>query len=249
MTQSLKGRTALITGASSGFGEATALTFAEHGAVVAITARRGDRLEDLAERIRARGGEVHVFVADFAVEAEAVQVVRDAEAAMGRIDILVNNAGVMYLEPTADADMGRWRTMMDLNVLSLIAATQAAMGAMIARKDGHIVNIASTAGRIANPNSAGYSASKFAVVGFSEAVRKELVPHKVRVTVIEPGAAATELRDHIADPRAKAALSAMIAPMRQLEAQDVANAILYAVSQPPHVCINEILMRSTDQER
>ena len=249
MTASLHGRTALITGASSGFGEATALTLANAGAVVAITARRGERLQALAERIRAAGGEVHVFVADFAVESEAVQVVRDAEAAMGRIDILVNNAGVMYLEPTAEADMGRWRAMTDLNVLSLIAATQAAIGAMIARKDGHIVNIASTAGRVANANSAGYSATKYAVVGFSEALRKELVPHKVRVTVIEPGAGNTELRDHIANPRVKAALNALIAPTRQLESEDIANAILYAVSQPPHVCINEILMRPTDQER
>ena len=249
MTASLAGRTALITGASSGFGEATALTFAEAGCVVAITARRGDRLEALAERIRAAGGEAHVFVADFAVEAEAVQVVKDAEAAMGRIDILVNNAGVMYLEPTAEADMGRWRAMLDLNVMSLIAATQAAMQAMIARQDGHIVNIASTAGRVANPNSAGYSATKYAVVGFSEALRKELVPHKVRVTVIEPGAVATELRDHIAHDGVRNALNALIAKSRQLESEDIANAILYAVSQPPHVCINEILMRPTDQER
>jgi NADP-dependent 3-hydroxy acid dehydrogenase YdfG len=102
---------------------------------------------------------------------------------------------------------------------------------------------------VANPNSAGYSATKYAVVGFSESLRKELVPHKVRVTVIEPGAAATELRDHIAHAPTRNALNALIAQSRQLESQDVANAILYAVSQPPHVCINEILMRPTDQER
>jgi NADP-dependent 3-hydroxy acid dehydrogenase YdfG len=249
MTQSLHGRTALITGASSGFGEATALLFAEQGAAVAITARRGDRLEHLAARIRARGGEAHVIAADFGVEAEVRAAVKAAEAAMGRIDILVNNAGVMYLEPVAEADIGRWRAMLELNVTALMAATQETLPGMTARKDGHIVNISSTAGRTANPNGAGYSASKFAVVGFTESLRKELVPHRVRVTVIEPGVAETELREHVAHPGAKAGVQAWAEGLRQLQAIDVANAILYAVSQPPHVCINEILMRPTDQER
>jgi NADP-dependent 3-hydroxy acid dehydrogenase YdfG len=216
---------------------------------VAITARRGDRLEALAAKIRASGGVAHVIVADFAVEAEARRAVKAAEAALGRIDILVNNAGVMYLEPVAEADFGRWTAMIALNLTSLMAATQEAMQAMIARKDGHIINIASTAGRLANPGSSGYAATKFGVVGFSEGLRKELVEHKVRVTVIEPGLANTELRDHIAHKGAKAGITAWVQTVRQLEAEDVANAILYAAQQPPHVCINEILMRPTDQEK
>lgn len=149
MTQTaLAGRVALVTGASSGIGEATAVALAQAGAIVAISARRRDRLEALAERI---GGETLVLEADLTREAEAQRIVRETEARFGRLDILVNNAGVMYLEPTAEADLGRWRSMLELNVLSLIASSQAAIAGMRERRDGHIVNIASTAGRVANP--------------------------------------------------------------------------------------------------
>lgn len=249
MTQSLSGRTALVTGASSGIGAATALALAGAGAKVAIAARRADRLEDLKQRIQSLGGTAEVIVADFAREAEAVDAVGTAEAAFGQLDILVNNAGVMYLEPVAEADLGRWRHMLELNVLGLIAASQAALPGMRARRSGDIVNIASTAGRIANPNGAGYSATKFGVVAFTEALRKEVYKDRVRLTVVEPGIVETELRDHIAHDGARATIDTFVAAVRQLQPEDVANAILYAVSQPPHVCINEILMRPTDQER
>lgn len=249
MYENLNGRTALVTGASSGFGEAVALGLARAGAKVALAARREDRLNDLAARITADGGEAHVIVADFTQEADAQRAVREAEAALGRLDILINNAGVMYLEPVATADLARWRSMLELNVLGLIAATQAALPGMSARKDGHIVNIASTAGHISNPLAAAYSASKFAVRGFSEALRKEVYKDNIRVTVVSPGMAATELRDHIAVEAVQAATNKAAAAMRQLTAEDVADAILYAVSRPARVGINEILMRSTDQER
>jgi NADP-dependent 3-hydroxy acid dehydrogenase YdfG len=249
MTASLSGRTALVTGASSGFGEAIALALAAAGAKVAIAARRADRLEALKTTIEAAGGVAEVIVADLVKEAAAIDAVRKTEAAFGRLDILVNNAGVMYLEPVAEADLGRWRHMLELNVLSLIASSQAALKGMQARRDGHIVNIASTAGRIANPNSAGYSATKFGVVGFSEALRREVYKDNIRVTVIEPGLAQTELRDHVAHDGARTAVNAWAETVRQLQSSDIANAVLYAVSQPDYVCINEILMRPTDQER
>jgi len=245
----LAGRKALVTGASSGFGEATARTLARAGAEVAITARRADRLEALAKTIAADGGKAHVVVADFLRREDVVRAVAEAETAMGGLDILINNAGVMYLEPIADADLGRWRDMIELNLTALITASQAAARSMAKRGAGDIVNISSTAGRTANPNGAGYSATKWAVVGFTESLRKELVPAKVRVTVIEPGVAETELRDHVAHPGAQTAVNTWAGSMRQLQAQDIANAVLYVVSQPPHVCINEILMRPTDQER
>jgi NADP-dependent 3-hydroxy acid dehydrogenase YdfG len=245
----LAGRKALVTGASSGFGEATALTLARAGAEVAITARRADRLEALAKVIAGEGGKAHVIVADFLQQADVIRAVAEAEAAMGGLDILINNAGVMYLEPVADADLGRWRDMIQLNLTALITASQAAARGMTGRGAGDIVNISSTAGRTANPNGAAYSATKWAVVGFSESLRKELVSAKVRVTVIEPGVAETELRDHVAHRGAQTAVNNWAGSMRQLQSQDIANAILYAVSQPPHVCINEILMRPTDQER
>jgi NADP-dependent 3-hydroxy acid dehydrogenase YdfG len=249
MSMDLNGRVALVTGASSGFGEAVALGLAKAGAKVALAARREDRLRDLAQRITAAGGEAHVIVADFTDEAQAQRAVHETEAAFGRLDILINNAGVMYLEPVVTADLARWRSMLELNVLGLIAATQAALPGMTARKDGHIVNIASTAGHVSNPLAAAYSATKFGVVGFSESLRKEVHKDNIRVTVISPGMAATELRDHIAVEAIQTTLNNNAAAMRQLTAEDVADAILYAVSRPPHVTINEILMRSTDQER
>ena len=245
----LDGRVALVTGASSGIGEATALALTEAGARVAIAARRRQRLDALAGRIRDSGGEALVLEADLLDEHVAQQVVHDAEAHFGRLDILVNNAGVMYLEPVADADLGRWRRMLELNVLSLIASTQAALAGMRARHDGHIVNISSTAGRIANPNAAAYSATKFGVVAFSEALRREVYSDNIRVSVIEPGIVETELREHIGHAQTQASLNAWANTMRQLQAGDVADAIVFCVTRPDHVNVNEILMRPTDQER
>lgn len=245
----LEGRVALVTGASSGIGEATALALAGAGAKVAIAARRRDRLETLAGRIAAAGGDTLVLEADLLDEHVAQRIVADTESHYGRLDVLVNNAGVMYLEPVAEADLGRWRRMLELNVLSLIASSQAALAGMRARRDGHIVNIASTAGRIANPNAAAYSATKFGVVAFSEALRREVYVDNIRVSVIEPGVVETELRDHIGHASTQASLNAWARNMRQLQAQDVADAILFCVTRPAHVNVNEILMRPTDQER
>ena len=245
----LDGRIALVTGASSGIGEATAIALAQAGARVAIAARRVDRLQALAERLRPLGAEPLVLEADLLDEHVAQQIVRDTEAHFGQLDILVNNAGVMYLEPVAEADLGRWRRMLELNVLSLIASTQAALAGMKSRRDGHIVNIASTAGRIANPNAAAYSATKFGVVAFSEALRREVYADNIRVSVIEPGVVQTELRDHIGHAATQASLNAWANGMRQLQAEDVADAIVFCVTRPSHVNVNEILMRPTDQER
>lgn len=245
----LDGRVALVTGASSGIGEATARVLAEAGARVAIAARRRDRLDVLAKRLAEVGAEPLVLEADLLDEHVAQRIVADTERHFGQLDILVNNAGVMYLEPVIEADLGRWRRMLELNVLSLIASTQAALAGMRARHDGHIVNIASTAGRIANPGAAGYSATKFGVVAFSEALRREVQADNIRVSVIEPGVVETELRDHIGHAASKAAIDAWAAGMRQLQPQDVAEAIAFCVTRPSHVNVNEILMRPTDQER
>jgi NADP-dependent 3-hydroxy acid dehydrogenase YdfG len=249
LEKSLNGRIALVTGASSGIGEATALGLTEAGARVAIAARRKDRLQSLARKIEEMGGEALAIGADLASEAEAQRAVRETESRFGRLDILVNNAGVMYLEPVAEADLARWRHMFELNVLGLIAASQAALRGMRERRDGHIVNVSSTAGRIANPMGAGYSGTKFAVVAFSEALRKEVYTDHIRVTVIEPGVVDTELRDHIAHAGVQKAIETWAQGMRQLQSEDIARAIVFAVCQPPHVNINEILMRPTDQER
>ena len=249
MSKPLAGRVALVTGASSGIGEATARVLAEAGAHVAITARRVDRLKMIAEEIKGTGARVLSIAADLVREDENRRIVTETEARFGRLDILVNNAGVMLLSPVDSASAEDWRRMLELNVLGPMVSSQAALPIMRARGGGHIINIASTAGRIANPNVSGYSASKFGIVAFSESLRREVYKDNIRVTVIEPGVVATELRDHIPHAGTKQAVDAWASSLRQLQPEDVANAVLYCVTQPEHVCINEILMRPTDQER
>lgn len=249
MTKILEGRVALITGASSGIGAATARVLAAAGAKVAITARRTQRLEELSAELKKTGADVLTIVADLVHEGENRRIVAETEAHFGRLDILVNNAGVMHLSPIDAADAADWRRMLELNVLGLMVSSQAALPGMRQRGDGHIVNISSTAGRISNPNAAGYSASKFGVVAFSEALRREVCKDGIRVSVIEPGVVETELREHIAHAETRTAIDAWAASMRQLQSVDIANAVLYCVSQPAHVNVNEILIRPTDQER
>ena len=249
MTGKLDGKVALVTGASSGIGEATALALAEEGAAVAISARRADRLEDLAKRIEAKGGKVKVIVADVALEDQAQEMVVAANAAFGRLDILVNNAGVMLLGPVANADTEDWRRMIQTNVLGLMYATHAALPLMRAQGQGHIVNISSVAGRTARAGAGVYNASKWGVGAFSESLRQEVYKDKIRVTIIEPGAVATELTQHITHPDSKKQIEQFVQAMTPLESEDIAAAILYAVTQPPRVNVNEILIRPTDQER
>jgi len=245
----LSGRVALVTGASSGIGDATARALANAGAKVVIAARRKDRLDALACELKQSGAEVLAIAADLVREDENRRIVAQTEAHFGRLDILVNNAGVMHLAPIDEADSADWRRMLELNVLALMVSSQAALPGMRRRGGGHIVNISSTAGRIANPNAAGYAATKFGVVAFSEALRREVYKDNIRVSVIEPGAVATELREHIPHAATRQALDAWAGAMRQLQGEDIANAVLYCVSQPAHVNVNEILIRPTDQER
>ena len=249
MNKPLEGRVALVTGASSGIGDATARALASAGADVAIAARRHDRLDVLARELEKAGTKVLVLAADLLVEEENRRVVAETEAHFGRLDILVNNAGVMLLSPVDDSNPADWRRMFELNMLAPMVSSQAALDGMRARGGGHIVSIASTAGRVANPNASGYAASKFGIVAFSESLRREVYKDNIRVTVIEPGVVATELRDHIPHADTKQALDNWAASMRQLQPEDVANAVLYCVTQPAHVNVNEILMRPTDQER
>jgi NADP-dependent 3-hydroxy acid dehydrogenase YdfG len=249
MSKILADRVALVTGASSGIGVATARALAAAGAHVSIAARRQDRLDALARDLEKSGVKALVLAADLLREEENRRIVAATEAHFGRLDILVNNAGVMLLSPVDGANSDDWRRMLELNVLAPMVSSQAALPGMRARGDGHIVNISSTAGRIANPNVSGYSASKFGIVAFSESLRREVYKDKIRVTVIEPGIVETELREHIPHAGTKQAIDAFAASVRQLQPEDVANAVLYCVSQPPHVNINEILMRPTDQER
>ncbi|UDL91358.1 SDR family NAD(P)-dependent oxidoreductase [Mesorhizobium sp. PAMC28654] len=247
-SSALAGKVALITGASSGIGEATALALAAGGARVAIAARRADRLEALAGRIEKAGGAALRIEADVTRADDISRMVGQVIGEWGQLDILVNNAGIMLLSPAADAVLDDWRRMIELNLLALMGVTKAALPYLKAAK-GHVVNVSSIAGRVANPGASGYAATKFGVVGFSESLRREVYVDKVRVTVIEPGLVRTELGDHITNAASKAGLDQRLATMEALTAEDVAAAILYAVSQPARVNVNEIVIRPTDQER
>lgn len=247
MDKSLKGKVAVVTGASSGFGEVTALTLSEHGADIVAAARRMDRLEQLEKRIQGNGVQVLTVKCDVQQEADCRNLIDQTMKRFGRIDILINNAGVMLLGPIEGADTEDWRRMINTNVLGLMYCTHAAVPHMRKQKSGHIVNISSVAGRTARAGSGVYNASKWAVGAFSEALRQEVHMDGIRMTLIEPGAAATELRDHITNQEVREAVNKWAEAMRQLESEDIAAAILYAVTAPDRVNVNEILIRPTDQ--
>jgi NADP-dependent 3-hydroxy acid dehydrogenase YdfG len=250
MGATLEGRKAVVTGASSGIGEATALAFADAGATVALGARRKDRLEDLAKRIGAEGGTAHVFEVDVGDEAAARSFIEGAAEQMGGLDLLVNNAGVMLLGPVEGGDTDEWRQMINVNVLGLLYCTQAAMPLIRDAGGGNIVNISSVAGRVAAMGSGVYNFTKFGVVGFSEALRQEAMHSGIRVTVVEPGFVETELQGHNKNPVVVEAIEKMREQTGEvLQAEDIAAAIHYVVSQPQRVSIGEMLIRPTGQQR
>ena len=250
MAGALEGRKALITGASSGIGEATALAFAGEGAAVALGARRKDRLDELVARIEGDGGRAVAIEADVSDEAQANSLVRQAADELGGLDALVNNAGVMLLGPVFGADTEEWRRMIEVNLLGLLYCTHAALPLMAEGGGGHIVNLSSVAGRTANLGVAVYNMTKWGVVGFSEALRQEALHSNVRVTCVEPGFVETELQGHNTNPLVVEATNKMREGIGDLlQADDIARAIAFAVSQPPHVAVNEMLIRPTRQQR
>jgi NADP-dependent 3-hydroxy acid dehydrogenase YdfG len=244
----LEGKVAAISGASSGIGEATALALAAEGAAVALAARREDRIADLAGRIEKDGGSALAVATDVTDEEQANAFVARAHDELGGLDVLDNNAGVMLLGPVAGAPTDQWRQMIEVNLLGLLYCTHAALPIMGAAGSGDIVNVASVAGRTANFGSGVYNMTKWGVVGFSEALRQECSRAGVRVTAIEPGWVDTELQGHNEHPAVVAGMKkAMEKVERVLDADDIARAITFAVTQPPHVSINEMLIRPTTQ--
>jgi len=253
MTTTLQGTAVLVTGASSGIGEATALLFAQHGASVAIAARRKDRLDELAKKIEAAGGKAHAIEADVTRKDNAQKAVDETVAAFGRLDTLVNNAGVMLLGPIVDADPAEWDRMISLNVQGLLYCTNAALPHLLRaaesepRRVADIVNISSVAGRVARAGSGVYNASKFAVGAFSESLRYEITKRHVRVSLVEPGAVVTELSSHNR-PEIREMIAQRFQSAERLQAEDIADAIAYIVTRARHIAINEILVRPTEQE-
>jgi NADP-dependent 3-hydroxy acid dehydrogenase YdfG len=252
MTQRLDGTVALVTGASSGIGEATALARAAQGATVALLARRLDRLHDLTARIEATGGSALAVHADVSDRGQAATAVARVVDQLGRLDTVVNNAGLMLIGPAAEADPDDWDTMLSVNVQGLLYVTRAALPHLItaaansARGVADVVNISSTAGRVARPGTAVYALTKFGVGAFSEAVRQEVLGKRVRIGLVEPGTVQTEITDNLSAAD-REAIEQRSPGMVKLEPGDIADAVTYMVTRDRRVAVNEILVRAAEQ--
>ena len=246
----LSGTVALVTGASSGIGEATALALSERGAQVALVARRADRLREVAGRV---GADALVIEADVTDQAQAERAIEQTVAEFGRLDTLVNNAGMMLLGPIENAPLEEWEQMVNINVKGLLYCAHAALPHLLSAADdsprrvADLVNISSVAGRVPRLGSGVYNLTKHGVGAFSESLRQEVTKRHVRVSLVEPGAVATELASHVRD-EVRATMMQRFADMERLEADDIADAISYIVTRPRRVAVNEILIRPTEQE-
>jgi clavulanate-9-aldehyde reductase len=248
MTADLSRQVVAVTGASSGIGEATAVACARAGASVSLAARRADRIEALAQRIGEEGGRALAVETDVGEESQARAFIERTHAELGRLDVLVNNAGVMLLGPIAGAPTEEWRRMIHANVYGVLYCTHAALPLMADQGSGHIINVSSVAGRHARAGSGVYNLTKFGVGAFSEALRQESVAMGVRVTLIEPGAVATELSGHNR-PEVLEQMAKAFQGVTPLASEDIAEAILYAIGQPANVSVNEVLVRPSGQVR
>jgi NADP-dependent 3-hydroxy acid dehydrogenase YdfG len=245
----LSGTVALVTGASSGIGEATAVALSQRGAAVALVARRAERLREVAGRI---GDGALVIEADVSDQPQAAGAVERAVSEFGRLDTVINNAGVMLLGPVENAPLEEWQRMVEVNVLGVLYTAHAALPHLLKavedspRRVADLVNISSVAGRRARRGSGVYNLTKHGVGAFSEALRQEVTERHVRVSLIEPGAVETELSSHNR-PEILEQIRGRFGNVEPMKAHDIADAILYIVTRPRHVAINEVLIRPTEQ--
>jgi NADP-dependent 3-hydroxy acid dehydrogenase YdfG len=253
MPDRLDATAVLVTGASSGIGEATALALAEQGAAVALAARRADRLAALAAKIRGSGGTALVLEADVTDEEQARAAVERTVTEFGRLDTLINNAGVMLLGPAVGAPLEEWQRMVQTNLLGVLYCAHAALPHLLdaaqqgPRQVADLVNVSSVAGRVPRNGSGVYNATKHGVGAFSEALRQEVTQRHVRVSLVEPGAVATELASHNR-PEIQEGMRQRFATVERLRAADIADAITYIVTRPRHMAVNEMLIRPTQQQ-
>ena len=245
----IKDKVILITGASSGIGFSTALTLSRAGATIVAGARRLDRLERLKKVVGEQNGKILINRLDVTDKVGCAQFIKSAINEYGRVDVLINNAGLMPLSFIKNLKIDEWDRMVDVNIKGVLYATASVIPYMLANKSGHIVNVSSIAGRIVFPAGSIYCATKHAVTAFSEGLRQELSQRSnIRVTCIEPGVVDTELNNTITDSSLKGFIET-VKKMQPLQAQDIANAILYAIDSPNHVNVNEIMIRPVQQER
>jgi NADP-dependent 3-hydroxy acid dehydrogenase YdfG len=252
MTTPLTGTVALITGSSSGIGAATARRLAAEGAAVALVARRRDRLEELAATIAGAGGTALVIEADVTIEEQAAAAVERTMAELGRLDTLVSNAGIMLLGPALDTPVAEWDQMVKVNVQGMLYVSHAALPHLVRaaadspRGVADLVTISSTAGRVARPGSSVYNLAKFGANAFAEALRQEMIGHRVRVSVVEPGTVDTELATHLR-PAIRQAAQTQIGSIQPLRPEDIADAVAYIVTRDRRVAVNEMLVRASEQ--
>ncbi len=247
MSNNIEGKVIVITGASSGLGEAAARLLSAQGARVVLGARRRDRIEALAEQLTESGGTAISAVVDVADRQQVKNLADTAVRTLGRIDVMINNAGLMPQALLERLQIDEWDRMIDVNIKGVLYGIAAALPFMQRQKSGHFINVSSVAGHKVGVGAAVYAATKFAVRAVSEGLRQEVKPYNIRTTVISPGAVATELPDSVTDPEARARVSAFYA-QAAIPADSFARAVAFAISQPDEVDINEILFRPTRQE-
>jgi NADP-dependent 3-hydroxy acid dehydrogenase YdfG len=247
MSNDIRGKVVVITGASSGLGEATARVLSAEGAKVVLGARRVERLKALVAQLASCGGEALALETDVVHREQVKELVDAAVDTYGRIDVMINNAGLMPLAPLERLKVDEWDQMIDVNLKGVLYGVAAALPHMKRRRSGHFINVSSVAGHKVAPGFAVYSATKHAVRVLSEGLRQEVGPYGIRTTVISPGAMATELLDTIGEPDVAAAVRARAEPLA-LPAESFARTVVFAISQPESVDVNEILFRPVRQE-
>jgi NADP-dependent 3-hydroxy acid dehydrogenase YdfG len=247
MVQNIEGKVVVITGASSGLGEATARLLSTQGASVVLSARRVERLQSLANELTGRGGKALAVPTDVTKREQVQSLVDAAVGTYGRIDVMLNNAGLMLHSPLERLKVDDWDRMIDVNVKGLLYGIAAALPYMKQQKSGHFINVSSVAGHNVRPTGVVYAATKHAVRVISEGLRMEAKPSNIRVTVISPGALDTELVDRITEPDIRESVRTMTEEMA-LPAETFARMVAFAISQPEEVDVNEILFRPTRQE-
>jgi NADP-dependent 3-hydroxy acid dehydrogenase YdfG len=245
MTGLLAGKVALVTGASSGIGEAIAVSLAAAGARIAVSARRADRLAGLVARIAAAGGEALALPGDMTVEADAVKAVADTVAWGGRIDILINSAGVMQAGGIENCDVAEYLRVFDINLNATLYTCAAAVPHMLAQGVGDIVNISSLAGRKGGPMTNAYSASKHALNSMTDAMRQELGDRNIRVAILMPGATTTEVATNISNPQWRTAIQAHVTKDGAVDPADIGETVAFMMALPRRACISEISVRPT----